>query len=286
MYFELTEALIDNMLFCMENQQEIFLWDLQERSVVNRSHLIFFEKDAFQNRYLPLPQWNSSNGFRLMERFAARLKNSTVQHELTAALDQGRGVFRAFKDVLNRYPEIENRWFVFKDREMKQEIIKWYNVLRDEWGMERIGGEPEETDDLVLEDFIFRVPDPADRPAVEAAHRRLFKDRLEKRQIPVDLQETPEGEPALIAETSGGDFAGFISVIRTAETLHICALEVKPEFQGLGVGEALCSRFLDSCKDAQTGSITIDLPSEAEGFSRVLLRKSFKPYAVRYYRPF
>lgn len=38
---------------------------------------------------------------------------------------------------------------------MKREVIRWYNALREEWGLELIGEEPEETDDLVQDDFRF-----------------------------------------------------------------------------------------------------------------------------------
>ncbi|MDR1278726.1 MAG: GNAT family N-acetyltransferase, partial [Treponema sp.] len=66
--------------------------------------------------------------------------------------------------------------------------------------------------------------------------------------------------------------------------LHIRALELRPEYRGLGIGETLLSRMI---ADAGTQGITrihIELPTAAEGFSRVLLRESFKPCTVRYCR--
>ncbi|MDR2535286.1 MAG: GNAT family N-acetyltransferase [Treponema sp.] len=284
MYFELPEALIDDILFAMEDQHSNFLLDTQEGMVVNTGSSESFKEKQGENRYVDMPKWDSSDGFRLMEHFAASFKNSIVQRELTIALDRGRGVFRAFKDVLNRYPEAEKRWFAFKEREMKRGILRWYNALRDEWGLERIGTEPEETDDLVLEDFIFREPEPKDIAAAEDLHRQILQEAAANKRIPIGQAETLRGDLRLIAETNTGDFTGYIGVIRKGNVLHISDLAVKPEFRGLGVGEALCSRLLELLDFHSVVYITLDLPIEAEGFSRVLLRELFKPYGTQYYK--
>jgi hypothetical protein len=161
MQFELTEALIDDILFSMEDQEGEFYLDTLEGIVAGglEGPDVFGEEDGGgenDGRYIDLPEWDSASGFRLMERFAAGFRNPLVREELTSALGHGKGVFRAFKNTLSRYPETEKLWFAFKEREMKREIIMWYNGLREEWGLEKIGMEPEETGDLVLEDFRFR----------------------------------------------------------------------------------------------------------------------------------
>jgi ribosomal protein S18 acetylase RimI-like enzyme len=282
MCFKLTGALIDAIVFSMEDQRGDFLLDTQEGILVG-SEAGLFENNRDDGRYIELPVWDSSRGFRLMERFTAILKNPLIREELTAALDQGKGVFRAFKNALNRRPEAEKQWFAFKQQEMKREIIQWYNALCDERGLERIGIEPEETDDLVLEDFIFREPEAKDTVSSEELHRRILEDRAGDVKTPVCPAETVKGDLALIAETGGGDFAGYIAAVRKNEILYINVLEVKPEFRGLGIGEELCSRLLEKIDPKTISYISMDLPVDAEGFSRVLLRKSFKPYATRYY---
>jgi GNAT superfamily N-acetyltransferase len=291
MQFELTDALIDDILFSMEDQVGSFLLDTLEGIVVN-PEVDSIAEDPENTRYTPLPAWYSSDGYHLMERFAAGFKNPVVREELTVALDRGRGVFRAFKDTLNRYPEAEKRWFSFKEQEMKQEIIRWYNALRDQWGLEQIGSEPEETEDLILEDFIFREPLTKDWIAVEELHRQLLTEyqnpgnQIKSTDTPPALLKEASGLPGevqLIAETSSGDFAGYIAIARQGKILEISALEVKPEFRGLGIGEELVSRMLDRIDPPTVSAITMDLPVESEGFSQVLFRKSFKPYATRYY---
>jgi GNAT superfamily N-acetyltransferase len=291
MHFELTETLMDDILFSMENQGGHFLVDTQEGIVVEAGSELQdrLEQDKEGTRYIDLPRWTSSDGYRLMERFVAVFKNPIVRNELLLALDRGKGVFRAFKDTLNHYPEAEKRWFSFKEQELKQEIVHWYNALRDEWGLARIGTEPEETEELVREDFIFREPHQRDYTAAEELHyrcleeyRKLKKPILKSGAFFKDLRGFP-GELALVAETSSGDFIAYISVEQQDKTLHIAALEVQSEYRGLGIGEELFSRLLDRIDPRAILYITMDLPIEVEGFSRVLLRKSFKPYTTRYY---
>jgi ribosomal protein S18 acetylase RimI-like enzyme len=293
MQFELTEALIDDILFSMEDQERNFFIDSREGVVAGDAEELDAEQplDGYpaepdENRYIPIPHWDSSDGFRLMERFAAQLHNPIVRGELSAALNRGKGVFRAFKDILGRYPEAEHLWFTYKERKMKKEIIRWYNGLREEWGMERIGGEPEETGDLILEDFRFRLSEDIDREAMAELHNtcRSEIDMAGNRaQYEADFPGNPLDctDLALTAETIGGDFAGYIMGIRRGTALHIAALEVKPEYRGLGIGEALISRFLERA-GGQNTRISVDLPAEAEGFSRALHRIGFRSASVRY----
>ena len=88
---------------------------------------------------------------------------------------------------------------------------------------------------------------------------------------------------AMAAESSGGDFAGFISGLIKDSAIYIQCLEVKPEYRGLGIGETLLIRFLENLDPAEIRRALLDLPFWAEGFSRLLLRESFKPYTVRYW---
>jgi ribosomal protein S18 acetylase RimI-like enzyme len=305
MQFELTEALIDDILFAMEDQAGDFRLDTVEAAVTGGlDDLDFLDEDPDADheadgedcsRYISLPEWDSSDGFRLMEHFAARLRNPIVRDELTSALSLGRGVFRAFKDTLARYPETEKLWFSFKDMEMKNEIIRWYNGLREEWGLEKIGMEPEETDDLVLEDFRIRPLLKEDIFQVEELHNRCleeYKNTMVGTGVGISfdyvLKETQALrkqfiEDGLVAESRNGEVAGYISGEKTENVFVIQNLEVKPEFRGLGIGETLLTKLLESLDPKEIDQVLLDLPSGTEGFSRVLHRESFKPYMVRYW---
>jgi GNAT superfamily N-acetyltransferase len=295
MQFELSEALIDDILFSMEDQNGLFYLDTQNGIVISEDDEEFDgDPEADDGRLISLPDWDSSEGFRLMERFAAGFKNIIIRNRLTAALDKGRGVFRAFKDVLGEYPEAEQIWFTFKDREMRQVIIDWYNGLREEWGLQRIGAEPEETGDLVLEDFQFRDAGTGDKTAAEALHReyieelqKTFRQSIPDKTARSFVEEYTAGwvfpgDYSVIAETGSGEFAAYVTAKTRGDSLRIAVMEVRPEYRGLGIGEALISRLIDRIPPGKISCVILDLPAESNDFSRVLARNSFIPYTTSY----
>jgi GNAT superfamily N-acetyltransferase len=280
MQFELTEALIDDIVFTMENQNGIFLLDTVEGVVVTEEDMGYGDNAEDDDRFIGIPDWDSSDGFNLMEQFAAGFKNKLIRTKLSAALNRGKGVFRAFKDTLSQHPEAEKLWFAYKDQEMKRAVIRWYNALREEWGLEGIGGEPEETEDLVRDDFRIRPPVPEDTDAAMELHRLC----LTESPLPHTLPPPPLSmQYTLIAETGGGDFAGWICGTHSAH-LEITILEVRPEYRGLGLGEALLTGLLELADAKGVPEILIDIPREADAFSRILLRESFTPCLTRYRR--
>ena len=284
MQFELSSALIDEILFFMEDQHGEFVLDTLEGIVINTEHEIPDDYESDENRYISLPEWGPSEGFRLMEQFTAGLRNALVREELSAALDRGRGVFRAFKDILTRYPETEKLWYGFKDREMKRVVTGWYNAMRESWGLELIGEEPEDITGLVLEDFRFREGAAADRPAAEELHRTCLSENDSGSGGAAMPQWVFPGEISFVAETSAGEFAGYVCAAGGDGFLRICAVEVKQEYRGLGLGKTLVTRLLEHAGSRNFPDIQIDLPSGMEHFSRVLLRENFRPVMQRYSR--
>ncbi len=139
MEFDLTKEILDQIIFAMEDQTE--------ESVVDRSsgEVIIVRGDDGRyggERYAPTPEWKPIDGYQLMERFVTGLRNPTLREELRAALGAGRGVFRSFKDALKKNPEIEKRWYLFKEREMRRVVLDWYNQARELEGLERLGLDP------------------------------------------------------------------------------------------------------------------------------------------------
>jgi len=255
MKFELDNILIDEIVFFMENQDGDFLFDLQELHVVDIHNNDYIDEPDYsdEQRFITLPSWDSNDGFRLMEKFTSGLKNPVVRQELSAALDRNKGVFRAFRDILRQYPETEKQWFNYKEQEMKNEVVNWYNALREEWGLQPIGFEPEDNSSLVLEDFVIRKG---------------------------------VNEYSLVSETASGDSAGCISADFDPENktiLHINYLEVNPNYRGMGLGKTLLAKLLEKA-DKNNLDVTIDLPAETDFFSRSLLLENFKPYTQRFIR--
>jgi len=255
MQFELDNTLIDDIIFHMESQDGDFLLDIQEGMVINTDFNEFDEEIDYDDaRYISLPDWSSNDGYRLMERFAASLKNPVIRAELSIALNRSRGAFRAYRDVLSRYPETEKQWYNFKEKEMKNEVMIWYNSLREEWGLEPIGIEPEDNTSLVLEDFFFK-----------------------------NINDGMGIEYSIIAETASGDHAGKISAVLNDTTLRIDSLEVISEYRGMGIGKTLLLKMLETA-DEKKAEVVIDVPVKSEFFSRSLLLENFKPSMQRFVR--
>ncbi|MCL2190477.1 MAG: GNAT family N-acetyltransferase [Treponema sp.] len=290
MRFDLSPALIDEILYVMEDQGGEFLLDTREGLVLNTANggAPPTEDDE---RYIALPKWGPSDGFRLMGRFTAGLRNTPVRQELSGALDRGKGVFRAFKDTLARYSETERLWFAYKEGEMKRKVLVWYNALREAWGLELIGEEPEDIAGLALEDFRFREGTPEDAAQAGDLHRVCIE---ECRNVLDNTMETVAdalgewffpGDLSFVAETAGGDFAGYVCAVRPCDSvLRICAVEVPGEYRGLGLGKSLVARVLEQADRQGIPQVAIDLPAGQEYFSRVLLREFFRPCVQRYVR--
>ena len=289
MRFDLSPALIDEILYVMEDQGGEFLLDTSKGIILNATNgdgPSFVEESEYE-RYIALPKWGPPDGFRLMGRFTAGLRNTPVRQELSAALDRGKGVFRAFKDTLARYPETEKLWFAYKDSEMKRKVIVWYNALREAWGLELIGEEPEDIASLALEDFRFREGTPGDAVQARGLHEACMGEILDGGGMALaGMGEWVfPGDISFVTETAGGDFAGYVCAVRPSKTsLRICAIEVQGEYRGLGLGKSLVARLLEWADGHGIPQVMIDLPAGQEYFSRVLLREFFKPCVQRYVR--
>jgi GNAT superfamily N-acetyltransferase len=284
MFFELTQALIDEILFCMEDQNTKFLLDTQESKLIDTE--LNDIKDGLnkeEQRFIEIPEWHSPDGFLIMEQFASSRRNSFVRDALTQSLERGKGVFRSFKDALNRYPETGKRWFIFKEQAMKRRIIQWYNGLRESWNMEKIGfEEPEETQELILEDFAFRDRTPDDAVAIAALHRICLKERPHSAAHNREYDPSKVNNKIIVAEAMEHGIAGY-TAIEEQDGGYRLIVEIQPEYRGLGLGSELCARMVNFLKDSgKAGSVYIDVPIESDGFSKYLLRSSFKPTLTRY----
>jgi len=283
MRFELDEILTDEILFYMENQEGEFLLDTHEGQIIDINNNDYDEEPNFNDdeRFVPLPEWGSQDGFHLMEHFTAGLKNPVVRHELSLALNKNKGVFRFFKNVIEQYPEVEKLWYKFKEQKMKSVVLSWYNALREEWGLQPIGSEPEDTSSLVLEDFILREGKETDYEKAAALHKLCVEELTCDAFESIDQCDFSGGF-FFTAETSNGDFSGFIYAVKDS-CLQIRQLEVKPEYRGLGIGKALLAKLLEKA-DEQKFVVTIDLPAGMEHFARALHLEEFKPCIQRFVR--
>ena len=255
MYFELTPLLREEIVFAMEDLRHTRLLDASRGTV-----LLAEEGNPDENpQLLSLPEWTSADGFRLMEAFAASPAADALRPALLEALGRGHGVFRAYKDVLSEDRIVLERWHAFKKHSLERRILLWYNALREQWGLERMCVEPEETDDILLEDFCF----------VWRSAPRTGKD----------------GIAILEAQDPAGTPAGTISLEILPSSCRIASLHVEESFRGMGLGTALLERALEEVSAGCRGGLELDLPTESGFFSRVLERCGFAPVSTRWVLP-
>ena len=89
---------------------------------------IAVEIDEGSDRYVPIPEFESYEGYDLMVEFAQSVSEPGLRDRLAIALD-GKGAFRRFKNVLRSYPDEQKRWFAFNDAAMTKRAREWLHEL-------------------------------------------------------------------------------------------------------------------------------------------------------------
>jgi hypothetical protein len=79
-------------------------------------------------RYVDVPRKPSYEAYDLMVEFASSVTNKHLREKLDIALD-GKGAFSKFKKVISDYPDEEKRWFAFKGKRLREEVVEWLNDL-------------------------------------------------------------------------------------------------------------------------------------------------------------
>jgi hypothetical protein len=73
--------------------------------------------------WIEIPNRESHEDYRLMERYCRDCSEGRLQEELLVAL-QGRGAFGRFKDVLHRRGLLEG-WYRYRREELTAEVMAW-----------------------------------------------------------------------------------------------------------------------------------------------------------------
>jgi GNAT superfamily N-acetyltransferase len=294
---ELSREVLDQIIFGMEDQEQRYVLDAEEGIVVSAETLGDLRESVDKGRYMSLPEWNSSMGFQLMEKFVATLRNPVFREKLRESLSAGRGVFRRFKNVLKDRPDIERMWFQFKERELRKYVIEWYesSIEAEQLASMQIEGE-EETRELVLSDFIFKHGDLLDLEQVikldQLAYMENYPDLPE---VVVEDMHTRDRVDAdenatelLVASTPDADLAGFVwaqeyrledtESVETVDVSRILQLYVAHEYRGLGLAKTLMERYLEAAHErgialvfASAGGVAVGCGDKLEevGFQEI-----------------
>ncbi len=316
MEFQLTRELMDQIMFAMENQEIDFVLDSRAQQVVKVEEID--EKaesldEAEEELYFPLPEWHSVDGYNLMEKFVASLHNPIYREILRRILVSGKGVFRQFKDALKERKEIERLWYHFKEREMRTRVIEWYNLLRESWGLARIGDpDDDDTDALVLIDFTIDAADPtgvvaiaSDANSVELPSSAVLADivthfdelgylecmaersaflaqfLIEKRRNTLPSASAPSSR-ILVALTPLDELAGFLwadlePLPDNRVVATILQIYVLPEYRGLGLARTLFTRFCHFAYEQKVEALFVALPGSASFLSGMFGAQGAEP---------
>jgi ribosomal protein S18 acetylase RimI-like enzyme len=286
--FDLTEEIVSQIIFSMENQNRAFLVRLRDGLVIPAERKGEESGALPGDRYEEPPPWQSSDGYQMMERFVVTVRNPLVREQLRTILSSGRGVFRQFKDTLQEWPEVQRRWFSFKRQEMRSRILAWYNALRDREGLPRIPVElaSEETDELVLSDFSIRpvAETPVellrrvDREAFFEAYGDVEDAVVEHLYTRRRAAAPPFGAAGSIlfgAYAADEKLAGLLWA--TAEGLpdgtrleQIEQIYVFPEYRGLGIAETLTNYYLTDADHRGVTAVLLEGPYLSDPVGRIL----------------
>ncbi len=296
MTFVLSRELVEQIVFAMENQDCEYVLDVQTMQIEPADD----EQVDDPQRYVPLPVWESVDGYNLMERFTGTLNNPIYRDRLGAILSSGRGVFRNFKNALKERPDIERLWLRFKDREMQNLVVEWYNDACEFLGLDPEEPQWRETDDLVLSDFVMQryvgpLPDGIAEYARERAQAvagELFAEQ------PADYRDflaarLLHGVPAVessdtlacVAEGPEGRRAGLVCARHHRldggrQVAVVGLLTVEPEFRGLGVAKALLHAYLNHARSAGVSRVVVTLPGSADVMRGSLEVMGFEPVST------
>lgn len=284
--FELNGDLIDQIIFAMENQKEKFYLDSHVPSVIPAD-----STGNIEGKIYDLPDWEPSDGYRLMELFVLTLRNPVFREHLSSILHCGSGVFRKYKDALNQRPDIERKWFAFKEKNMKEKVLDWYNSLRLEWGLDIWDMEFNGEYSPVLTDFSIAEETGENLGMISMLDREAFAENyssfpddytadLFRRHRDGFEPEVSEDSKIFIAESPDGELGGFLWI--TTEMLEggtllgrIRQIFILPEYRGLGLAEMMKERALEDPRLKSCDILEIEVPAAADFLQKSLTAMGF-----------
>ncbi|MEL3899921.1 MAG: UPF0158 family protein [Treponema phagedenis] len=263
----LSPETIGELIFAMENQHDRYLFDIQTGKCINQTDAITAIENEPENRFYAIPDWNSSCGFRVMERFTAEIRNPVLREQLRDIFSQRKGVFKNFKEALKDFPEIEHRWYKFKEAEMRAVIYTWFNDLREQHNLEPLCFEEEETGDLIREDFVFEtVPLKTlsssflidflrDSSAMPLNHENqdafsLFEYSLLQELCieEIALKDT-ENSTVILIKNDEEVIGCCLLLPSKGQSLEIPVFRILPEYRGFGLGKELLHKAISFADD-------------------------------------
>lgn len=300
MIFKLTDLLRDRILFAMEDQNSVYFVDAEKcelkilYSEICEIDVDSEEIDIDEENYYSIPQWNSDDGFEMMEKFIAGLHNLVVYNELRRCLANRRGVFRNFKSILKSYPKVEQQWYVYKDKIMNARITEWYNELCESWGLENLEENLEtiDTEELVQDDFEFTKYDSSkdkecvDRELINIAkeYREKYKEILGETVVDIFNSQfatcKKENNFGYVCYSQSREFIGcsLVSYCPSSAKKSVVWTDffVVQNYRGLGIGKELLCKCLADFKNSGIQWLILSSKIIPEAMENLFCEFSFK----------
>lgn len=104
---------------------EVFILSLPawEKSMALEAQKIFNDEN---DRYIYITKIDTCEEYEFMCDFTDTLTDDNLRLGLMDALD-GKGAFSKFRAIIKTSPELENSWYSFKEKQMRQYIIDFLN---------------------------------------------------------------------------------------------------------------------------------------------------------------
>jgi len=286
--FELCEKVVEQIVFAMEDQERESIVDLESGEVLPA-------EGHSGEGYAKPPVWSSREGFKLMEDFLASVRQPSARRSLQAALARGRGVFKAFKAALAENQELERAFRDFKIRAMRRTIAMWYDDLRETRGLERLGPEPHDTDQLVLSDldigilglgaaksYILPLLREAEEESIENLPGPLAAYEIGR--IRAEIEGAEDALCAVAYDGEGGALGatlGFRTVVGERGFGRIVFLMVKREFRRMGLGKTLLESLTKAFAKEGMPLVVLDSALLPPDFGPGLEPLGYKVYGLR-----
>lgn len=288
--FDLDDITTENIIFAMEDQAHSIVIDPE----TGEAEKIDEALDEGGRMVAP-PMWTSNDGFNLMEDFLLQVRNPNARRELSSALGRGKGVFKAFKETLAAFPDVEKAFRQFKLRFMRRKIRDWYDDLREANGLERLGAEPEEMDELLCSDLAFHTGNPADMMenvlALLAEAEEDYEEEIPAMIVELSVarlrEELKSGREALCSvsdDDSGGILACALGFVRRAGARTYGSIEfihVRKGYRRMGLGSAVLDMVSEALAQAGVHFIIVDSPLVPMEFATALAARGFKNFGIR-----
>jgi predicted GNAT family acetyltransferase len=224
----LTDSMIDDIAFAMEDQEMDSAFSIKRTVVVNRSD----EGEGDDELLVDLPNWTSRDGFSLMREYSESCPDAKVRKLLAKELDSHqKGVFRRFKDCLAQYPELLSQWYAFKQFRMARIIRQWYGSLGGE-----IGKAPELFDFDLAKSHAQLLSSITIEQGYGSFEKRIRKHVSSNCQGFAACFSSMERQGSLIAVDTENELAGFLnySLLSDSDAIVYCFyVEPSKRRQGL-----------------------------------------------------